>query len=97
MSWSSPKKKRAFFVPFLTFVFISVCSRLNTLSEYIFFYISKRLLYILLLLVFKIVENLQYILKISINTYLAEQNSEPSQIFKMKLFARIVIPFLPIQ
>ena len=64
------RKKRLFFVPFilsernfLRFCFNKLYSVLNTLSEYTYFYISKILLHTLLLLVSKIVESLQCILK----------------------------------
>ena len=43
--------------------FISMYSVLNTLSEYTYFYISKNITLYLFLLVFKIVESLQCILK----------------------------------
>ena len=64
------RKKRAFFVSFMLsegiflsyLCFISMYSVLNTLSEYAYFYISKNISYNFLL-VFKIVESLQCILK----------------------------------
>ena len=73
MSWSSQKKKRAFFVPFILsegiffqrLCFISMYNVLNTLSEYIYFYISKNITSYTFLLVFKIVESLQCILKVN--------------------------------
>ena len=56
------KKKSGFFVSFnlskgsffLTFVFISMYSKLNKLSEYIYFYISKNITSYTFLLVFKL-------------------------------------------
>ena len=49
MSWISLKKKRGFFVPFILsegiffgICFISMYNVLNTLSEYTYFYISKK-------------------------------------------------------
>ena len=65
------RKKRAFFVTvyfvqkkfFWHLYFISMYSVLNTLSEYTYFYISKNITLYLFLLVFKIVESLQCILK----------------------------------
>ena len=62
------RKKRSFFVPFISFegnflqdlCFISMYSVLNTHSEYTY---QKTLLHTLLLLVFKILESLQCILK----------------------------------
>ena len=75
MTWSSLKKRSAFFglfqqrlfcskEIFLTLVFhLSVYSVLNKLSEYIYFYLSKNITSYTFPLVFKIVERLQYILK----------------------------------
>ena len=70
MSWSSRKKKEGIFVSFilsegnfLTFVFyLNVCIE-YTFTRYILLYIKKTLLHTLVLLVFKIVESLQCILK----------------------------------
>ena len=64
--WARERKKRAFLVPFilsnrkfLHLCFISMYSVLNTLSDYKYFYISKKtLLHTPVLLVFKIVESL---------------------------------------
>ena len=69
-SWSWRKKGDflyRLFCPkkvFLAFAFISIHSLLNTLSEYTYFYISKNITSYTFLLVFKIVESLQCILKI---------------------------------
>ena len=66
---ASERKKRAFFVAFNLFTvsrllcFISMYSVLNTLSEYTYFYISKNITSYTFLLVLKIVESLQCILK----------------------------------
>ena len=63
------EKKMAFFVPFILFTvycllcFISMYSVLNTLSEYTYFYISTKFTSYTFLLVLKIVESLQCILK----------------------------------
>ena len=70
MSWISRKKKEDIFCTvyfvqrgfFEDLCFMSMYSILNTPSEYTYFYISKIIAYALLLLVFKIVENLQCIL-----------------------------------
>ena len=64
------KEKRAFFVTFIlakeTFLlcFISIYSILNILSEYKWFYLSKNITSYTFLLVLKIVERLQCILKL---------------------------------
>ena len=63
------RKKSAFFVPFILFTvsrllcFISINSVLNTLWEYTHFYISKNITSYTFLIVFKIVESCQCILK----------------------------------
>ena len=70
-SWSWRKKGDflyRLFCPkkvFLAFAFISIHSLLNTLSEYTYFYISKNITSYTFLLVFKIVESLQCILKLN--------------------------------
>ena len=71
MSWGLRKKiERIFCIVYFVqrkifyhLCFISMYGVLNTLSEYTYFCISKTLLHALLLLVFKIVESLQCILK----------------------------------
>ena len=71
MNLSLRKKKSAFLYRlictkeiFLTFVFyLNICVLLHTLSKYIYFYISKNITSYNFLLVFKIVESLQCILK----------------------------------
>ena len=50
-------------------------SVLNTLSEYTYYYISKTLIYTLLLLVFKIVESLQFILNVEFRIFLNASHS----------------------
>ena len=54
---------------FLIFIFMSMFSVLNTLSEYIYFAYQKTLIHTLLLLIFKIVESLQCILTIYYPSY----------------------------
>ena len=75
MSWSSRKKKKGVFCTvyfarrkfFEIFNFsISMYSVLNTLSEYIYFYISKNITSYTFVFVFKIVKSLQCILKVFI-------------------------------
>ena len=74
MSWCSRKKKEGIFCTvcfvrrdfFFKICFMLMYSALNTLSEYIYFYITKTLLHTLLLLILKIVESLQSILKFSL-------------------------------
>ena len=51
---------------FFKICFMLMYSALNTLSEYIYFYITKTLLHTLLLLILKIVERLQSSLKFSL-------------------------------
>ena len=71
MSWSSQKKKESIFCIvyfvrrnfFLHLSFVSMYSVLNTLSEYTYLYISKNITSYTFLLLFKIVESLQCILK----------------------------------
>ena len=71
MSWSSQKKKERIFCIvyfvrrnfFLHLSFVSMYSVLNTLSEYTYLYISKNITSYTFLLLFKIVESLQCILK----------------------------------
>ena len=46
-------------------------SALNTLSEYTYFYISKNIISVTFLLVFKIVESLQFIHKANNSVYIA--------------------------
>ena len=76
MSWSLQKKEEDIFCTFY-FVgtnffqhlyFISMYSVLNTLSEYTYFYISKKITLCTFLLIFKIVESLQCILNNAANT-----------------------------
>ena len=64
-------KKRAFFVQFIlskgiffNICFISMYSVLNTISQYTYFYISKNKTSYTFLLAFKIVESLQFIVKL---------------------------------
>ena len=63
------RKNRTFFVPFIlfkgNFFKIGVLSQciLNKLSDYTYFYISKNITSYTFVLVFKIVESLQFILK----------------------------------
>ena len=71
------RKTRAFFCAVYFFrrkrlcvCFISVYSVLNTLSEYTFTY-QKTLLHTILLLVFKIVESFQYILKLKFDRWVS--------------------------
>ena len=73
-------------------------SALNTLllSEYTYFYISKTLLYTLLLLVFKIIENLQCILN-GLTTYktwqlLFKKNIPLFHNFAVREFTREIKP-----
>ena len=47
--------------------FILMCSVLNTLRQYIYFYISKNIVSYTFLLILKIVESLQWILKVYYN------------------------------
>ena len=66
ISWSSWKKKEAFFIIYLVrrhLCFISTYNVLNTLSKYIYFYISKNITSYTFLLAFEIVKSLQCILK----------------------------------
>ena len=74
MSWSSRKKKEDIFCTiyfirmedFYDLCFISMYSALNALLEYTYFYLSKNITsctFVHALLVFKIVESLQCILK----------------------------------
>ena len=80
MSWSLQKKKDNIFLTFILSVtdFFNICVLsqfivLNVLSEYTYFYISKTLLHKLLLLVFKIVKDLQCIPKCNMLWYFIEQ------------------------
>ena len=86
MSWNSRKKKEGIFcvANFVqrNFFIISVlpqCSALNTLSEYIYFYILKNITSYTFLHVFKIIESLHCILKQTFS--------------KMEHFAKIVNGF----
>ena len=68
MSCNSRKKEEGVFLyrlfcPKEFLCFILKYSVLNTLSEYTYFYVSKNITSYNFLLVFKIVESLQYIIK----------------------------------
>ena len=71
MSWSSRKKKEGIFCTvyfvrrefFYNLCLISMYSILNTLSEYLYFYVIRNITSDALLLVFQIIESLQCILK----------------------------------
>ena len=64
-------------------------SVLNKLSEYIYFSISKRLLQTLLLLVFKIVENLQCILKRQPHEIVKNTQPSLSELLADELFENV--------
>ena len=66
LQWVGATERNVYFVRrefFEHVCFISMYSILNSLSKYIYFYISKNIASYIFLLVFKIVESLQCILK----------------------------------
>ena len=78
MSWGSRKKKLDIFITvyFVRRIFFNICVLSQcTLSEYTIFYISKNITSYSFLLVFKIVESLQCILKLD-NRKLLENSSQ---------------------